>query len=108
VNPPYGLRIGDRKKLYPLYGALGTVLRARFAGWRVGVVTADPALARATGPDFHKPRESVDNNGTRIALYRTGTLAGASPLRSGLHLMWGTPSSGRRSRARPCARQAAA
>lgn len=75
VNPPYGLRIGDRKKLYPLYGALGTVLRARFSGWRVGLVTADPALARATGLDFHKPGESVDNNGTRIALYRTGTLA---------------------------------
>lgn len=75
VNPPYGLRIGDRKKLYPLYGALGTVLRARFSGWRVGLVTADPALARATGLDFHKPGESVDNNGVRIALYRTGTLA---------------------------------
>lgn len=75
VNPPYGLRIGDRKKLYPLYGALGTVLRSRFSGWRVGLVTADPALARATGLGFPKPGESVDNNGVRIALYRTGPLA---------------------------------
>lgn len=75
VNPPYGLRIGDGKKLYPLYGALGAVLRARFSGWRVGLVTADPALARATGLDFGKPGESVDNNGVRIALYRTGVLA---------------------------------
>lgn len=74
VNPPYGLRIGDRKKLYPLYGALGQVLRTRFSGWRVGLVTADPALARATGLPFGAPGESVDNNGTRIALYRTGAL----------------------------------
>jgi putative N6-adenine-specific DNA methylase len=74
VNPPYGLRIGDRKKLYPLYGALGQVLRTRFSGWRVGLVTADPALARATGLPFEAPGESVDNNGTRIALYRTGAL----------------------------------
>lgn len=74
VNPPYGLRIGDRKKLYPLYGALGTVLRTRFSGWRVGLVTADPALARATGLSFEKPGGSVDNNGVRIALYKTGIL----------------------------------
>lgn len=75
VNPPYGLRIGERKKLYPLYGALGTVLRTRFTGWRVGLVTADPALARATGLNFEKPGGNVDNNGVRIALYRTGVLA---------------------------------
>ncbi|WMT86275.1 class I SAM-dependent RNA methyltransferase [Pelagibacterium sp. 26DY04] len=74
VNPPYGLRIGDRKKLYPLYGALGQVLRTRFSGWRVGLITADPTLARATGLLFETPGESVDNNGVRIALYRTGRL----------------------------------
>lgn len=74
VNPPYGLRIGDRKKLYPLYGALGQVLRTRFSGWRVGLVTADPTLARATGLPFDTPGESVDNNGVRIVLYRTGAL----------------------------------
>eukprot|EP00873_Tetraselmis_striata_P031277 jgi/Tetstr1/451541/TSEL_038577.t1 len=74
VNPPYGLRIGDRKKLYPLYGALGTVMRTRFSGWRLGLVTADPALARATGLIFEKPGSSIDNNGVRIALYKTGIL----------------------------------
>lgn len=75
VNPPYGLRIGERKKLYPLYGALGAVLRARFSSWRVGLVTADPALARATGLNFEKPGGTVDNNGVRIGLYKTGVLA---------------------------------
>ncbi|WP_338609461.1 class I SAM-dependent RNA methyltransferase [Pelagibacterium nitratireducens] len=74
VNPPYGARIGDRKKLYPLYGALGRVLKDRFSGWRVGMVTTDKALAQATGLEFGKPGESIDNNGLRITLYRTGVL----------------------------------
>lgn len=74
VNPPYGARLGDRKKLYPLYGALGQVLKSRFSGWRVGMVTSDRALAQATGLAFGKPGASIDNNGLRIALYRTGPL----------------------------------
>jgi len=49
VNPPYGARIGERKLLFALYGSLGAVLAERFRGWRVGIVTSDPGLARATG-----------------------------------------------------------
>ncbi|HWJ86937.1 MAG TPA: class I SAM-dependent RNA methyltransferase [Pelagibacterium sp.] len=74
VNPPYGARIGDRKGLYPLYGALGRSLSSRFSGWRVGLVTADKTLAAATSLPFGKPGDSVDNNGIRIALYRTAPL----------------------------------
>ena len=74
VNPPYGLRIGDRNKLQPLYATFGQVMRTRFSRWRVGLVTADPKLAAATGLAFEKPGESVDNNGVRITLYRTGIL----------------------------------
>ncbi|SMX38132.1 THUMP domain-containing class I SAM-dependent RNA methyltransferase [Maliponia aquimaris] len=49
VNPPYGARIGNRKLLFALYGSLGAVLRERFGGWRLGMVTADGGLAKATG-----------------------------------------------------------
>lgn len=49
VNPPYGARIGNKGLLFALHGALGEVLRAQFSGWRVGIVTSDGALARATG-----------------------------------------------------------
>jgi putative N6-adenine-specific DNA methylase len=49
VNPPYGARIGDRKLLFALYGALGARLRAEFSGWRLGMVTSDGGLAKATG-----------------------------------------------------------
>jgi len=74
TNPPYGMRIGDRKKLKPLYRALGEVLLARFAGWRVGLVTADPGLAAATGLPFLPPGPPVAHGGLRVTLFRTGPL----------------------------------
>lgn len=49
VNPPYGGRLGNKNQLFALYGALGKVLKERFKGWRVGIVTSEPGLARATG-----------------------------------------------------------
>ena len=74
VNPPYGARIGDRAGLRALYGALGGVLRARFAGWRVGLVTNDEGLARATGLPFGPAGPPVPHGPLKIRLYRTGPL----------------------------------
>ncbi|MBF9035211.1 class I SAM-dependent RNA methyltransferase [Rhodobacterales bacterium HKCCE2091] len=68
VNPPYGARIGNRKLLFGLYGALGGVLRERFPGWRVGLVTSDGGLAQATGLDWSDTLGPVDLGGTKIAL----------------------------------------
>ncbi|WP_448207175.1 THUMP domain-containing class I SAM-dependent RNA methyltransferase [Azospirillum sp. sgz302134] len=74
VNPPYGARIGDKKQLYPLYHALGQTLLARFSGWRVGLITSEESLAKATGLPFAPPAAPVSNGGLRIALYTTGPL----------------------------------
>jgi len=74
ANPPYGTRIGDRKKLYGLYGALGRTLAERFAGWRVGIVTNDAALAGATGLPFAPPAATVSHGGLRVMLFLTGPL----------------------------------
>lgn len=74
VNPPYGARIGDRRQLFALYAAMGRVLRERFAGWRVGIITSDGGLAKATGLPFLPMDESVAHGGLRIALYRTEVL----------------------------------
>ncbi|MEM1129726.1 MAG: class I SAM-dependent RNA methyltransferase [Pseudomonadota bacterium] len=74
VNPPYGGRIGNKKLLYALYGTLGQVLKERFAGWKVGLVTSEPSLARATGLPFHAPGAPVPNGGIRVHLYRTDPL----------------------------------
>ncbi len=49
TNPPYGVRLGDEGALTPLYETLGDVLRRRFLGYRAGVFTGSPALARAVG-----------------------------------------------------------
>jgi putative N6-adenine-specific DNA methylase len=73
VNPPYGGRVGEAKALFALYGALGTVLRERFAGWRVGLVTSDAALARATGLSLD-PGPTVPHGGLKVRLYQSGPL----------------------------------
>jgi putative N6-adenine-specific DNA methylase len=75
VNPPYGARIGDKKALYPVYGRLGQVLAERFAGWRVGIVTSEAALAGTTGLPFEPEGPSIAHGGLRVKLWRTGVLA---------------------------------
>jgi len=74
VTPPYGDRIGDRKALVPLYRALGQTLTERFAGWRVGLVTSEPSLARATGLPLTAAGAPVPHGGLRITLYTTPRL----------------------------------
>ena len=74
VNPPYGARIGNRNLLFGLYGTLGTVLKERFAGWRVGVITSDPGLAKSTTLPFDAPGPVIDHGGLKVRLYRTGVL----------------------------------
>ncbi len=74
VNPPYGARIGDRKPLYGLHAALGRALMDRFAGWRVGIVTTEASLARATGLPLLDPGPPVPHGGLRVRLWRTGRL----------------------------------
>ncbi|WP_371225532.1 THUMP domain-containing class I SAM-dependent RNA methyltransferase [Roseovarius sp. 2305UL8-3] len=74
VNPPYGDRIGDKRQLFGLYGAMGHVLKERFKGWRVGLITTDAGLAKATGLPFDTPSASVPHGGLKIALWQTRTL----------------------------------
>lgn len=69
TNPPYGARIGERKLLFAVYGALGATLRARFAGWQVGIVTPDKGLAQATGLGLEAVGP-VDHSGTKVWLWR--------------------------------------
>ncbi len=74
VNPPYGTRIGSKGPLISVHRTLGTVLKTRFKGWRVGIITADKQLAQATGLPFEPMLPPVLHGGIRVALYRTGTL----------------------------------
>ena len=82
VNPPYGTRLGDKKPLHALYGALGKTLQTRFAGWRVGLVTSEASLAKATGLPFVVPGPSVAHGGLKVWLFQTGKpLAATRPER---------------------------
>lgn len=74
VNPPYGARIGNKKLLYGLYGALGKTLTERFSGWHVGIVTSEPALAKTTGLPFKPLGPTVPNGGLKVRLYETNAL----------------------------------
>ncbi|MFN3745219.1 MAG: class I SAM-dependent RNA methyltransferase [Hyphomicrobiaceae bacterium] len=74
TNPPYGDRIGDKKRLEALYRALGETLRTRFAGWRVGIITNEAWLAKATGLPFEPPGPPVPHGGLRVTLFRTDRL----------------------------------
>src|SRR5690606_15590255 len=48
TNPPYGVRIGDRRHLRPLYRTLGRVITSRLPGWTLTMLAADESLAAAT------------------------------------------------------------
>lgn len=74
ANPPYGARISNKKSLYTVYDAFGQSLRARFSGWRVGLITSDASLAKASRLPFGKPGAVVDHGGVKIRLYQTGPL----------------------------------
>ena len=74
VNPPYGARIGNKKLLFALYGALGQVLKERFSGWQVGIVTSETGLAKATQLPFLPFGAPVAHGGLKIRLFRTAPL----------------------------------
>lgn len=74
INPPYGTRIGDKRKLMPLYQTLGEVLRTRFSNWRIGIITTDISLAKATGLPFLPTTAPVQHGGLRVTLFHTEPL----------------------------------
>ncbi|MBO6826737.1 MAG: hypothetical protein JJ879_11095 [Sneathiella sp.] len=74
TNPPYGTRIGDQKKLTPLYQKLGHVAMERFKGWRVGILTNSDKLAAATGLPFKKDPLGFSHGGIRVHYYQTDPL----------------------------------
>ena len=74
VNPPYGARIGDKGDLRALHAVFGRVLRERFKGWRVGLITADAGLASAAGLPFAPPGPPVPHGPLKVRLFLAGPL----------------------------------
>ena len=67
VNPPYGIRVGDKKPLRNLFAQLGNVSRSRAAGWRLAMLSADRDLERQVQLPFTEQWKST-NGGIPVRL----------------------------------------
>lgn len=73
VNPPYGARVGNKGPLFGLHAAMGEVFRTRFKGWRVGIITSEGGLAKATGLPLNSG-PVIAHGGIKVRLWQTGPL----------------------------------
>ena len=67
TNPPYGVRVGDRRALRDLYRGFGAVARERWAAWSIALLSADAALLAETGLPLGV-RWSSNNGGIPVQL----------------------------------------
>ena len=67
TNPPYGARVGERKRLRDLYAQLGNVLRRACPGWDLVMLSPHAELERQVGLDFRTLAETT-NGGLRVRL----------------------------------------
>jgi putative N6-adenine-specific DNA methylase len=67
VNPPYGVRVAEAGAVRDLYAALGNVLRARFQGWRLALLSPSGALEQHVGLALQE-RLSTVNGGIPVRL----------------------------------------
>lgn len=67
TNPPYGVRVGERRALRDLYSRFGAVLRERCSGWRLAILCAAPELEKALGLELQENFRTT-NGGIRVRL----------------------------------------
>ena len=67
TNPPYGVRVGERRGLRDLYAQLGNVARRCCPGWEVAFLAAHAELERQTGLPLTE-RFGTENGGIRVRL----------------------------------------
>jgi putative N6-adenine-specific DNA methylase len=67
TNPPYGVRVGERRQLAGLYAELGGIARQRLPGWTVALLSADPRAAAAAQLPFEE-RLATRNGGLDVRL----------------------------------------
>ncbi|MDB4917322.1 MAG: methylase [Gemmatimonadetes bacterium] len=67
MNPPYGVRVGDADRVRDLWAQLGNVLRERAAGWRVALLSPEPALDRQLKLRL-EPVASTSNGGIPVKM----------------------------------------
>ena len=75
ANPPYGVRIGELEALQAFYPQLGDALKARWAGWRCYLLSADTELPKRIGLRASK-RTPLFNGALECRLYEYKMVAG--------------------------------
>ena len=70
TNPPFGARLGEAPELKALYAAFGQRMREQFTGWRIGFITSEPGLAKATGLKL-EAGAPIPHGGLKIWLYQS-------------------------------------
>jgi putative N6-adenine-specific DNA methylase len=69
TNPPYGVRLGEVRRLRDLFAQLGNVARRCCPGWQVAFLATHAELERQTGLEL-EPVFSTDNGGIGVRLVR--------------------------------------
>lgn len=73
TNPPYGVRVGEASRVRDLWAQLGHLLRARARGWRVAILSPEPALDRQLGiPLYVAARTSNGGIPVRLMVGQVG------------------------------------
>lgn len=67
TNPPYGVRIGEQKRLRALYAQLGKLMRSRLSGWKLAMLEAQREVRRFTGLTMREVL-ATRNGGIRVRL----------------------------------------
>ena len=67
INPPYGVRVGDKKPLRDLFAQLGNIARSHTPGWRLAMLSADRDLERQVRLPFTEQWKST-NGGIPVRL----------------------------------------
>ncbi|OQX10688.1 MAG: RNA methyltransferase [Desulfobulbaceae bacterium A2] len=49
LNPPYGIRLGEKEGLRPLYRRIGELCKERFGGWTLYILAGDRELVHEIG-----------------------------------------------------------
>jgi putative N6-adenine-specific DNA methylase len=69
TNPPYGIRIGERRRLRDLFAQMGNVARRCCPGWDLVFLATHPELEGQTGLAL-TPVFSTENGGIRVRAMR--------------------------------------
>jgi putative N6-adenine-specific DNA methylase len=76
TNPPYGVRVGERKEKTELADDLGRLARTALANWTITALASDTAIGHALGPGTIEVLRTR-NGGIPVRLLRRSPLATA-------------------------------